>query len=123
MKSLHRILLGALLLTVGIYWTAAAPHPQDMVTVAPNNTKVLLDNDRVRVLDFHGGPGDKIGMHSHPDYVTYLISGNGKSTFTAPDGKTTTTEQHPGQAAWHNAETHSSTSSAPTHAILIELKK
>jgi quercetin dioxygenase-like cupin family protein len=51
------------------------------VKVARNNFKVLLENEHVRVLDFHSKSGEKIPMHSHPAYVTYAISGSGKTTF------------------------------------------
>ena len=41
--------------------------PGDAVTVAPNNYKTLLENDRIRLLEYRGKPGDKTEMHSHPD--------------------------------------------------------
>ncbi len=90
---------------------------------APNNFKVLLENDHVRVLDFHAKAGEKIPMHSHPAYVTYQVSGSGKTTFTSPDGKTTEAEAKVGQAIWHDAETHSAVISGAAHVLLIELKK
>lgn len=123
MKNSLRIILGGLCLTVAACLVAATPRPQDPVTAAPDNVKVLLENDRVRVLDFHAKAGEKIPMHSHPAYVSYLISGSGKTKFTAPDGKTTEREARAGQALWHDAETHSSESTSAVHALLIELKK
>jgi quercetin dioxygenase-like cupin family protein len=93
------------------------------VTAAPGNVKVLLENDRVRVLDFHAKAGEKIPMHSHPAYVSYLISGSGKTKFTSSDGKTREQEARAGVALWHDAETHSSESTSAVHALLIELKK
>jgi len=64
--------LGALALCcVGVGTVRA----QDPVQVAPSNFKVLLENDQVRVLDFHSKGGEKIPMHSHPAYLTYDISG------------------------------------------------
>src|SRR5207248_1781090 len=76
--------LGALALCfVGV----APARAQDPVQVAPNNFKVLLENDQMRVLDFHS-KGEKVPMHSHPTYLTYDISGSGKTIYTSPDGMT-----------------------------------
>ncbi|PYU02942.1 MAG: cytoplasmic protein [Acidobacteria bacterium] len=123
MKNLRRVIPGVLCLTVAWCLVAATPRAQDPTQAAASNFKVLLENDRVRVLDFHGKAGEKIAMHSHPAYISYQVSGSGKTTFTSPDGKTTEREARPGQALWHEAETHSSESSGAVHALLIELKK
>jgi len=123
MRSSPRIIFGVFCLTMAACFVAATPRPQDPVTAAPGNVKFLLENDRVRVLDFHAKAGEKIPMHSHPAYVSYLISGSGKTKFTSLDGKTTEREAGAGQALWHEAETHSSESSSAVHALLIELKK
>lgn len=99
---------------------AAAP---DLVKVAPNNVQVLLDNDRVRVLEVHLKPGEKIGMHSHSAYLVYSFSG-GKVKYTYPDGKTEEREVKAGQAIWRAAETHASENvgTGETHSLLVELK-
>jgi quercetin dioxygenase-like cupin family protein len=123
MKNSRRMLIAVICLAVALCVTAATPAPQDAMKVAPGNFKVLLENDRVRVLDFHGKAGEKIPMHSHPAYISYTITGNGTTTFTAPDGKKTERAAQPGKATWIDAETHASESSAPIHALLIELKK
>ena len=44
---------------------------QDMVRVAPELCKVILENESVRVIDVQVKPGDKVPMHSHPDNITY----------------------------------------------------
>src|SRR5437016_12144105 len=87
-------------------WSGGTPRGQDPVTGAAQNFPVLLENESVRVLDFHSKSGDKIPMHSHPAYVTYSLSGSGKTVFTAPDGKTTEQPAKTGQVRWHDAETH-----------------
>ena len=109
------------LLVIGAGGTAAA---QDPVKVAPKNFKVLLENDKVRVLEFHSSAGTKIPMHSHPPYVSYSISGAGKTKFTSADGKTTEAAAATGQATWHDAETHASEyeGTGTTHVLLVELK-
>jgi len=100
----------------------ATARAQDPVKVAPNNFKVLLENDQVRVLDFHNKGGEKIPMHSHPIYLTYGISGSGKTIFTSPGGKTREAENKPGTATWNEAVTHASESTAEIHSLLVELK-
>jgi hypothetical protein len=109
------------LLVLGAAGTVAA---QDPVKVAPKNFKVLLENDKVRVLDFHSTAGTKIPMHSHPGYVSYSVSGAGKTKFTSADGKTTEAAAATGQATWHDAETHASEyeGTGTTHVLLVELK-
>jgi len=36
--------------------------------------KPLLENDRVRLLDFKLQPGKKTAQHSHPDTVVYALN-------------------------------------------------
>jgi quercetin dioxygenase-like cupin family protein len=110
--------------TVLLLTAASQAHAQDAVKVAPENFKVLLENDRVRVLDFHSKAGTKIPMHSHPAYISYSISGAGKTKFTSQDGKTTEQPARTGQATWHDPETHASEyeGSGSAHVLLIELK-
>jgi len=116
--AVFRLTLGTLALCcVGV----ATVRAQDPVKVAPNNFTVLLENDQVRVLDFHS-KGEKIPMHSHPKYLTYDIAGSGKTIFTWPDGKTTEGENKPGQTTWGEATTHASQSTGEIHALLVELK-
>ena len=46
----------------------------DAVKVAPHFYKVLLENDRVRLLDSRTKPGDKSDMHSHPAILVYPVT-------------------------------------------------
>ncbi|MGH7498926.1 MAG: hypothetical protein ACREL3_08755 [Gemmatimonadales bacterium] len=117
-------MMGALTLAFVLIFAAGTVQAQDAVKAAPNNFKVLLENDRVRVLDFHSTAGQKIPMHSHPAYISYSISGSGKTRFTAPDGKTKEQPASTGQATWHEAETHASeyVGTGTAHVLLIELK-
>jgi len=51
MKNARRMLLGALFATVALFFLAGTALAQDPVNVSPDTHKVLLENDRVRVLD------------------------------------------------------------------------
>jgi quercetin dioxygenase-like cupin family protein len=113
-----------LTLVFALLFTAGTARAQDPVKVAPKNFKVLLENERVRVLDFHSSAGEKIPMHSHPAYISYSVAGTGKTKFTSADGKTTEEAAKVGGATWHAAGTHASEYEGPgtTHVVLIELK-
>lgn len=105
---------------------AAAAHASggpDPVTADPAHFKVLLDNERVRVLDYHAAPGEKTPMHSHPDYITYDLGG-GTTHFTYPKGKPVDRVSKAGDVGWHTAETHAgeNTGGAEIHVLLVELK-
>ncbi len=78
---------------------------QDPVKVSPETHKVLLENDRVRVLDVRIKPAEKVPMHSHPANVTYTLS-DFKIKFTYPDGKIEEREGKAGVARWNEAVTH-----------------
>jgi quercetin dioxygenase-like cupin family protein len=42
-----------------------ALHPLDAMSAAPDHHAVLLENDRVRVLDTRLGPGEQTPVHTH----------------------------------------------------------
>jgi len=122
--SAHGVVAG-LTITFGLICAAGTVQAQDPVKAAPKHFKVLLENERVRVLDFQTRGGEKVPMHSHPAYISYSISGAGKTKFTAPDGKTTEQPANTGQATWHDAATHASEyeGTGTAHVLLIELKE
>ena len=67
--------------------TAVTAFGQDVVQLAPDQVKVVFENDRVRVLHFNEPPHSKLPMHSHPDYVTVGFTTD-HSKYTFPAGKT-----------------------------------
>lgn len=95
---------------------------KDPLTVAPDHYKVLLDNDKVRVLDFHGKAGDKVAEHWHPDHVVYVIAG-GKAKFTV-DGKVSEMDMKNGDAVFMPAQNHAAEVIGPgeVHVVIVELK-
>jgi quercetin dioxygenase-like cupin family protein len=97
--------------------------PTDAVTVAPHLYKVLLENDRVRVLEVRAQPGVKSAMHTHPNYVAVAIS-DGKYRFTSPDGKSVEMELKPGQTLFLDPVEHATEilGTSEAHIVLIELK-
>ena len=96
---------------------------EDAITVAPDQYSVVLENDRVRVLEYRDKPGAKTAMHSHPDLVAIGLS-SGKFKFSAPGGQSFEIELGAGQAVFTEAASHSTENIGSTvgHALLVELK-
>ena len=96
---------------------------QDPVPIYPENYKVLLENDRVRVLDFRLAKGAKEQAHAHPAHVVYVLTGF-KIRFTLGNGETVLRETKDGQVLFSQPITHASENIGPTdaHGILVELK-
>ena len=102
---------------------AVTATAQDPVPLYPENYKVLLENDRVRVLDFQLKKGAKEDFHAHPAAVTYVLAPF-KIRFTFPDGTTKIREAKAGELFYGDALTHASENIGDTdaHGLLIEMK-
>ena len=72
--------------------------------VASNVYKLVMENDRVRVLTVTFRPGDKAVMHHHPDHVVYVLEG-GKMKLTS-QGKTDNLDLKTGEAIFLKAQSH-----------------
>jgi beta-alanine degradation protein BauB len=96
---------------------------QDLAQVAPLQAKVVMENDRVRVLKLVYEPGDKVPLHSHPAVVVIYLTPC-KSRFHSTDGEL----EHDvtaGTVRWSNGTTHTheNTGATECQVILVELKK
>jgi len=102
---------------------ATAANAQDVIQVAGDSHKVILDNAQVRVLAVTIKPGQKAPMHSHPASVGYILS-DGKLRITTADGKTVDKEPKAGTASWSEATTHAveNIGSSDFTQVQIELK-
>ena len=102
---------------------ALAADAQDPVKASPQFYKVLLENDQVRVLEYHLKAGEKEPMHSHPAGVVYVLSG-AKLKFTYPDGRTDEKAAATGETIWRDPTTHAveNVGSTEAHAIAIDLR-
>ena len=65
----------------------AWPSSLDAVTAAPNNHKVLLENDRVRVLDVTVAPGEMENLHAHCRSSVMYLMYEGVYKDYGPDGE------------------------------------
>ena len=117
-----RRLLAVLLPTFVFPSTAQA---QDAAKAQPAAYKVVLDNDKLRVLEFNSRPGMGIcgdGVHSHPAHLTVALS-DAKAR-VKQDGKTFVGSNKLGDVFWSEAETHEveNISGRNVRALIVELK-
>src|SRR5260370_37316856 len=84
---------------------AVAAFAQDVVQLAPDQVKVVFENDRVRVLHFNEPGHSKLPIHSHPAYVAVGFTAD-DSKYTLPDGKTGHERTTPDDATYSKAVTH-----------------
>jgi beta-alanine degradation protein BauB len=99
---------------------------QDATRADPRSYRVLLENDRVRVIDYKSRPGMGVcgeGLHSHPAHVTVAMTG-GKIKVKTPEGKTEIVNLPSGTVIWEEPVTHSAESigGPGTRMYLVELK-
>jgi quercetin dioxygenase-like cupin family protein len=121
MKKLGLHVMG---LSLAVLFLLNAGTAQDVMKVAPETHKILLENDQVRVLSVHMKPGGKAPMHSHPHNVAYFLT-DAKVKITLPNGKTEERNIKAGSSTWSEATTHTAENIGTTELeeIQIELKK
>lgn len=103
----------------------AATPTLDPVALYPGNYTVLLENDRVRVLDFKLARGARESMHAHPANVVYVLAPF-KIRFTAPDGTSVVKEAKAGDVLYNPRPfQHASENIGDTdaHGLLVEMKE
>jgi quercetin dioxygenase-like cupin family protein len=112
-------------LFIGILLTfSSAISAQDFVKVAAQGTtKVLLENDQVRVIQIETAPGQVTPWHSHPDYLMYALT-DGKLETTEKGKPATVLNLKAGEALFMPAVTHMAKNVGTTTVklVLTELK-
>jgi mannose-6-phosphate isomerase-like protein (cupin superfamily) len=108
------------------------PRDKDAVLAAPGNHMVLLENDRVRVLDVKVAPGEVEAVHSHrwPSVLYIMVAGdfidrdgNGKVIFDTRTLATPLTfplTMYKEPEAPHSVENLSKT--VTLHLVRVEMK-
>lgn len=111
------------LLAAALLGGAGPLTAQDPVPHYPDNYRVLVENARVRVLDFQLRRGDREAMHRHPAHVLYVLTGF-RIRFTLPDGTTRIRETRAGDVLYSDAVMHAPENIGDTdaHGILVELR-
>ena len=95
----------------------------DVLKVAESGYKLLMENEKVRVMEMQLKPGQKSPMHNHPnDHVVYLKDVKFKLSF--PDGNSDEFELKKGQVLWIKAGPHETENIGRTegHNLIIESK-
>lgn len=106
---------------------AAGPAmSQDAATTDPMAYRVVLENNRVRVLEFISRPRTTVcgvGKHSHPAHLTVALS-DARVRVTLPDGRLIEAANKLGDVFWSEAETHTveNIGTGLIRALIIEIK-
>ena len=88
-----------LILSTGLY-------AQDPMKVASNvYKKVVLDNEKVRVIQVEFAPGEVAPWHNHPNHVAYVLQG-GKLEITDKGKEAMVMDLNDGDAMYLPAVTH-----------------
>ena len=96
---------------------------RDPAATNPDLYRVVMENDRVRVLEYRDRPGDRTALHGHPDSVMVTLSAFRRRLI---DGeRSTEVELTSGLVRWLPAQEHAGENIGETesHSIFIELKE
>jgi quercetin dioxygenase-like cupin family protein len=119
---MKRVML-SVVAVVAVAGAAVILRAQDAVEVDAKHYTVAFENDQVRVLKAHYGPGEKSTMHSHPNTVAVFLS-DAKGRFTFPDGKSEDFNAKAGDVIYNDAKTHlpENTGDKTFDVVVVELK-
>jgi quercetin dioxygenase-like cupin family protein len=95
-------------------------------SAAGNESKILLENDNVRVRQVAFQPGARVGPHTHPYPHVGVIIDSGSLTFVEKGKKDETKTFSAGDAGWRDAHvTHEvfNSGKTPMRIVEVELKK
>jgi quercetin dioxygenase-like cupin family protein len=96
----------------------------DVLKVTNSGYNLLMENEKVRVMEMRLKPGQKSPMHNHPsDHVVYVFK-DAKFKLSFPDGKSAEFEVKAGQVLWIEAGPHETGNIGATEGnnLVIELK-
>jgi len=112
------------LLGVGLALLLSFAQAQDVVKVSPGTSKVLLENQHVRVIEATFKPGAKEPAHTHPA-GWYYVTKAGTLKVSYASGKVDMWKPEVGEQAWMDGEeAHSAENFGETtlQYILVEVK-
>ena len=96
---------------------------RDPVVTDGDKYEVVLENDRVRVLEYRDSPGGRTSPHHHSDFVLCALSAF-RRRFVLADGREVVRDVRPGDVAWSQAQSHigENVGTTDTHVLIVELK-
>lgn len=94
----------------------------DPTVASPELYRVVLENDRVRVLEYRDRPGDHTRPHTHPDSVMVTLSSFRRRISSGE--RSVDVELGAGEVRWLGAQEHSGENIGDTEtvSIFVELK-
>jgi quercetin dioxygenase-like cupin family protein len=125
MKNLTYLIMVVLLAALALGFATQTAMAGEKMSTTAGNVKVLLDNDRLRVVEATRHPGTKVPMHTHPTFLAYYFS-PAKVRLTSSDGRVTEKDVPAGKLLWFpKGVTHALEVIGTTdqHVLVIELKK
>ena len=96
---------------------------RDPVATNPDLYRVVMENDRVRVLEYDDRPGDRTTQHGHPDSVMITLSSFRRRLIQGD--RSVDVELTEGTVRWLDAQEHAGENigETATRAIFVELKE
>ena len=97
---------------------------QNVMTVASKSFGLLLENDKVRVMEVRLKPGQIAPMHDHPDNHVVYVMKDAKFKLSFPDGKSTEIDLKSGNVVWMEAGLDETENAGKKdgHNLVIEIK-
>jgi beta-alanine degradation protein BauB len=96
----------------------------DVLEVPNSGYNLIMENEKIRVMEMKLKPGEKSLMHNHPnDHVVYVFN-DAKFKLSFPDGNSNEFELKAGQALWIEAGPHETENIGTTsgHNLVTEIK-
>jgi hypothetical protein len=96
---------------------------RDPVATNPDLYRVVMENDRIRVLEYRDRPGDRTAPHGHPDSVMITLSSFRRRLIHGDQA--VEVELADGTVRWLDAQEHAGENIGETEsrAIFVELKE
>lgn len=118
MKAIKTVLINALFFVL-LLTQSTNLYAQDPMKAAHNvYKKVLLENDKVRVMEVVFAPGTTATWHSHPNHSVYAVTG-GQIQITEKGKPAVTMDVKMGTAMYMPAVTHMAKNTGTTTLKLI----
>jgi quercetin dioxygenase-like cupin family protein len=117
------MMMGVLLSTVA-FSGLAENKTLDPAKLDPNMYKVILENKKLRAIDYHLKAGEQEPMHSHPCGVFVYFFTDANVASTLADGKSSESHNRAGDVVWRDPVTHfaKNVGGGEVHSLLVEPK-
>jgi quercetin dioxygenase-like cupin family protein len=122
---MKKIKMISMSLLIGLFLMLSSnAHAQDPMKAGPKvYKKILLDNDKVRVMSAEFAPGATMPWHSHPHHTVYALTG-GKIQITEKGKPATTSNIKAGDVIYFPPVTHmaKNTGTSTFKIVVTEIK-